>query len=220
MDFSKNFQFLKALAKNNNREWFEKNKGTYLEAKETFDGFVAELLTSMIKFDGGLEGLNPKKLTFRIYRDVRFSKDKSPYKINMGATFSPGGKLMTKPGYYFHCEPGNKSFVAGGLYMPAPADVAKVRQEIDYNGQKLEAIFKSSAFKKHYPGFDVFDQLKKAPKGYAPDHKYAEWLKLKSFIVTHYFKDTEVLHKDFQKSTLAAFKAMKPFNDFLAEAIA
>ena len=77
MDFSKIFQFLKALAKNNNREWFEKNKGTYLEAKETFDGFVAELLTSMIKFDGGLEGLNPKKLTFRIYRDVRFSKDVS-----------------------------------------------------------------------------------------------------------------------------------------------
>jgi uncharacterized protein (TIGR02453 family) len=219
MTFNPVFSFLKTLAKNNNRDWFEANKGKYLTAKDEFDVFVTSLLTEMIKFDSSLAGLNPKKLTFRIYRDVRFSKDKSPYKINMGATFSAGGKLMNKPGYYFHCEPGNKSFVAGGLYMPAPEDVAKVRQEIDYNGKKLEAIFKSAAFKKYYTGFDVFDQLKKVPKGYAPDHAHADWLKLKSFIVTHNFKDTEVLHKDFMKNVSGAFKAIKPFNDFLGEAV-
>jgi uncharacterized protein (TIGR02453 family) len=213
------FKFLKALAKNNDRDWFEKHKGEYLEAKENFEGFVTDLLKEAVKFDAGLMGLNPKKLTFRIYRDVRFSKDKSPFKTNMGATFSPGGKLMNKPGYYLHIEPGNKSFVAGGLYMPAPEDIVKVRQEIDYSGKKLEAIFKSAAFKKYYSGFDLFDQLKKAPKGYEPDHKYIEWLKMKSFIVTHYFKDPEVLDKNFLKETTSAFKAMKPFNEFLGEAI-
>jgi uncharacterized protein (TIGR02453 family) len=220
MDFKSINTFLKKLSKNNNRDWFEKNKGEYLEAKEQFEEFVTALLATMAKFDSRLLGLNPKKLAFRIYRDVRFSKDKRPYKTNMGATFSPGGKLMNKPGYYLHIEPGNKSFVAGGLYMPATEDVAKVRQEIDYNGKKLEAIFKNPDFKKYYKGFDVFDQLKKAPKGYAPDHKYIEWLKMKSFIVTHYFKDTDVLGKNFLKDTTVAFKAMKSFNDFLDEAIA
>lgn len=219
MDFKLIFTFLKALAKNNSRDWFEKNKGNYLQAKDEFESFVSDLLIGMTKFDASLTGLNPKKLTFRIYRDVRFSKDKSPYKTNMGATFSSGGKLMNKPGYYLHIEPNNKSFVAGGLYMPAPEDVAKVRQEIDYNGKKLEAIFKSAAFKKYYAGFDIFDQLKKAPKGYEPDHKYIEWIKMRSFIVTHYFKDTDVLNKNFLKDTASAFKAMKPFNDFLGEAV-
>lgn len=220
MDFKSINAFLIKLSKNNNRDWFEKNKGTYLEAKEQFEAFVSALLINMTKFDDRLAGLNPKKLTFRIYRDVRFSKDKRPYKTNMGATFSPGGKLMNKPGYYLHVEPGNKSFVAGGLYMPAPEDVAKVRQEIDYNGKKLEAIFKKSDFKKYYKGFDVFDQLKKAPKGYSPDHPHIDWLRMKSFIVTHNFRDKDVLGKNFLKETTAAFKAMKSFNDFLDEAIA
>lgn len=220
MNFELIFKFLKTLSKNNNRDWFEKHKGEYLIAKENFESFIADLLVEATKFDKGLMGLNPKKLSFRIYRDVRFSKDKSPYKINMGATFSPGGKLMNKPGYYFHIEPGNKSFVAGGLYMPATEDVNKVRQEIDYNGKKLEGIFKSAAFKKYYQGFDVFDQLKKAPKGYSTDHPHVEWLKMKSFIVTHYFKDSDVLSKNFLKETTSSFKAMKPFNDFLGEAMA
>ena len=220
MDFKTITTFLKKISKNNNRDWFEKNKDQYLEAKEQFEEFVTALLGNMTKFDSRLVGLNPKKLTFRIYRDVRFSKDKRPYKTNMGATFSPGGKLMNKPGYYLHIEPENKSFVAGGLYMPAPEDVASVRQEIDYNGKKLEAIFKKPEFKKYYKGFDVFDQLKKAPKGYAPDHPYIEWLKMKSFIVTHNFKDSDVLGRNFLKETAAAFKTMKSFNDFLDEAIA
>lgn len=219
MDFKIITTFLKKLSKNNNRDWFEKNKGEYLEAKEQFEEFVTTLHAGMTKFDSRLIGLNPKKLTFRIYRDVRFSKDKRPYKTNMGATFSPGGKLMNKPGYYLHIEPGNKSFVAGGLYMPAPEDVVKVRQEIDYNGKNLEALFKKPDFKKYYKGFDIFDQLKKAPKGYDPDHQYIEWLKMKSFIVTHYFKDSDVLGKNLLKETTAAFKAMKSFNDFLDVAI-
>ncbi|MEQ9413648.1 MAG: DUF2461 domain-containing protein, partial [Cyclobacteriaceae bacterium] len=118
MDFNHILKFLKALAKNNDRDWFEKNKPKYIESKENFDEFLAKLLIELTKFDNRLTGLNPKKLSFRIYRDVRFSKDKSPYKINMGAGFSPGGKMIQEPGYYLHIQPGNKSFVAGGMYMP------------------------------------------------------------------------------------------------------
>ena len=130
MDFNYILQFLQRLAKNNNRGWFEKNKPTYLQAKESFDQFLEKLLRELINVEEGLAGLNPKKLAFRIYRDVRFSKDKRPYKVNMGAGFSPGGKMIQEPGYYLHIEPGNKSLLAGGLYMPDAGNLAKIRQEI------------------------------------------------------------------------------------------
>src|SRR4051812_8843084 len=126
-------KFLKDISKNNDRVWFEKNKDRYLAAKEGFETFIAALLAEFTKFDGSLGGLNAKKLPFRIYRDVRFSKDKSPYKTNMGAGFSPNGKLVQEPGYYMHIEPGNKSFIAGGIYMPDATNLGKIRQEIDYN---------------------------------------------------------------------------------------
>jgi uncharacterized protein (TIGR02453 family) len=102
-------KFLKDLSRHNDREWFEKNKSRYLEAKVGFEEVVGNVLDELVKFDGGLAGLNPKKLPFRIYRDVRFSKDKRPYKTNMGAGFSPNGRLVQEPGYYLHFEPGNKA---------------------------------------------------------------------------------------------------------------
>ena len=213
------FKFLKALAKNNNRVWFEKHKSDYLEAKDQFELFVTALLQAMIKLDQGLLNLNPKKLTFRIYRDVRFSKDKKPYKSNMGATFSPGGKLMAKPGYYLHIEPGNKSFVAGGLYMPTPEDLFKIRQEVDYNAKGLEKILTDKRFKKLYQGFDEFDKLKTAPKGFAKDHPQLERLKLKSFIVSHKLSDDDVFAGNFLKKTCAAFETLKPLNDYLGGAV-
>src|SRR6478735_11610903 len=132
MDFPQILTFLTKLAKNNDRVWFEKNKATYLEAKDNFEGFVTTVLDELVKFNPELGGLNPKKLPFRIYRDVRFSKDKSPYKTNMGAGFSPNGKLIEEPGYYIHVEPG-RCFIAAGIYMPNPENLAKVRSEIDYN---------------------------------------------------------------------------------------
>ena len=219
MNFPIIFKFLKSLSKNNDRDWFEKHKGEYLEAKDQFDLFVANLLSQITEFEPELASLNPKKLTFRIYRDVRFSKDKRPYKINMGATFSAGGKQMAKPGYYFHLEPGGKSFVAGGLYMPAPEDVQKIRQEIDYNTEMLEKIFSKAPFKKLYKDFDDFDKLKTAPKGFPKEHPQVEWLKLKSFIVSHYFLDEEVVGEKFLKNVTTAFKTLKPLNDFLGNAV-
>ena len=218
MDFPQILKFLTTLARNNNRDWFEKHKDQYLQAKEYFEAFVAAYLGELTNFDPDLAGLNPKKLPFRIYRDVRFSKDKSPYKTNMGAGFSPNGKLMQEPGYYLHIEPG-KSFVAGGMYMPDPSNLSKIRQESDYNGDAVQRIFNSKAFKKWFKGFDDFDKLKTVPKGYAKDHPRLDWLQHKTFIVSHRFTDAEMKDKKFIKKLVEASKAMKPLNEFMKEAM-
>lgn len=211
--------FLKALAKNNNREWFEKNKAKYIDAKQVFEGFVGGLLKELILFDSGLAGLDPKKLPFRIYRDVRFSKDKKPYKVNMGAGFSPGGKMMQEPGYYVHIQPGGKSFLAGGFYQPDPARLAKIRQEIDYNFNALNKLMANGKFGSWFKQFDDFDKLKTAPRGYAKDHPHLDLLKHKSFIVSHYFTDAEVVDKGFLKKVAEGCRVLKPLNDFLNEAV-
>lgn len=220
MDFNRILKFLKALSKNNNRDWFEKNKDVYLESKQLFEDFIASLLKELSKFDKGLGGLNPKKLPFRIYRDVRFSKDKRPYKLNMGAGFSPGGKMIQEPGYYIHIEPGNKSFVAGGFYMPDASNLSKIRQEIDYNYKGFEKVIKNKKFNSYFKGLDDFDKLKTAPNGYPKDHPYIDLLKHKSYIVSHYFTDKEVVDKNFIKKVVEGCKTLKPLNDFLNNAIA
>jgi uncharacterized protein (TIGR02453 family) len=212
--------FLKSLARNNNRDWFEKNKPKYLEVKVAFENFLADLHHELLTFDDGLAGLNPKKMGFRIYRDVRFSKDKSPYKINMGAGFSPKGKMEQEPGYYIHLQPNNKSFVAGGLYMPDAPNLAKIRQEIDYNPDAFGKILADKNFKKTFPaGLGDFDRLKTAPKGYPKDHPHIAWLKNKSFVVMHSFADSEIVDKKFIKKLAAVCKTVKPLNDFLDSAI-
>lgn len=220
MNFELILKFLKSIAKNNDREWFEKNKSKYLEAKQLHEDFLEALHKELVKFDEGLAGLNPRKLAFRIYRDVRFSKDKRPYKINMGAGFSPKGKMMQDPGYYIHIEPGNKSFVAAGLYMPDSTNLAKIRQEIDYNSKGFLKILNDKNFKKYFNGLDDFDRVKTAPKGYPKDHPQIELLKNKSFISSHAFTDAQVNDKKFVKKVAEVCKAIKPLNDFLTEAIA
>jgi uncharacterized protein (TIGR02453 family) len=211
-------KFLKSLSKNNNREWFEKNKPKYLDAKILFEDFVEAFHAELLKFDESLAGLNPRKLAFRIYRDVRFSKDKRPYKTNMGAGLSAHGKMDQEPGYYIHIEPG-KSFIAGGYYMPNPENLSKIRQEIDYNSKTFLKIIDDKKFKKYFNGLDVFDKLKTAPKGYPKDHVHIDLLKNKSFVVSHYFTDKEVLDKKFVKTVAEVAKAIKPMNDFLLNAV-
>lgn len=218
MNFSVIQSFLTSIAKNNNREWFEKNKPKYLEAKVLFDDFVEAFHKELLKFDESLSGLNPRKLAFRIYRDVRFSKDKRPYKVNMGAGLSAHGKMEQEPGYYVHIEPG-KSFIAGGFYMPNPENLAKIRQEIDYNAKAFLKILSDKKFKKYFSGLDDFDRLKTAPKGYPKDHPHIDLLKNKSFIVSHYFTDKQVRDKKFVKTAADVAKALKPLNDFLLNAI-
>ncbi|MEJ0054232.1 MAG: DUF2461 domain-containing protein [Bacteroidota bacterium] len=218
MDFPYIFKFLKAIAKHNDRVWFEKNKDTYLQSKEYFEEFVTKFLIRLTNLNPEYAALNPKKLIFRIYRDVRFSKDKKPYKINMSAGFSPNGKLVQEPGYYLHIQPG-ASFIAGGIYMPDADVLAKIRQEIDYNGDKIEKVLSDKKFKKWYGGLEAEDRLKTVPKGYAKDHPRIELLKNKSFIVSHSFADAEVTDKKFMKQLEEACKVMKPLNSFLKEAI-
>jgi uncharacterized protein (TIGR02453 family) len=211
-------KFLKDIERNNNRVWFEKNKERYLAVKSGFDDFLEDVHKKLLTFDDSLANLNPRKLAFRIYRDVRFSKDKRPYKVNMGAGFSSRGKMEQEPGYYIHIQPG-RSFIAGGLYMPDPANLAKVRQEIDYNPDKFLKILSDKKFKRLYKGLDDWDRLKTAPKGYAKDHPHIEILKNKSFTVSHPLTDAEVASPSLAKKVAEAARILKPFNDFLAQAI-
>ncbi len=211
-------KFLKDIKRNNNREWFEKNKPRYLQAKEHFEDFLEALHKELVKFDESLAGLNPRKQGFRIYRDVRFSKDKRPYKINMGAGFSAHGKMEQEPGYYVHLEPGN-SFVAGGFYMPDSTNLAKIRQEVDYHTEGLMKILNDRKFKKYFDGLEDFDRLKTAPNGYPKDHPHIDLLKNKSFVVSHYFSDSQVKDKKFVKQAVEVCKAIKPLNNFLTEAL-
>ena len=219
MDLVFILKFLKNLARHNDREWFEKNKSRYLEAKAGFEQVVDAVLKQLLKFDPALAGLDPKKLPFRIYRDVRFSKHKRPYKTNMGAGFSPNGRLIQEPGYYLHIEPSNKSFIAGGIYMPDAANLAKIRQEIDYNPDGLKKIMGGKKFKEAFGDFDDFDKLKTMPKGYAKDHPQIEWLKLKSFIVTMPLTDKQVTDKKLIAVISSACRQIKPLNDYLREAL-
>ena len=211
--------FLKKLKINNNREWFDSNKSEYLASKEIFEEFVSELIKGINKFDKKVSlDLKPKDCTFRIYKDVRFSKDKTPYKNNMSASINPGGKKSNIPGYYFHLEP-EACFLAGGVYMPMPDDLKAIRQEIDYNPLPLINILKSASFKKQFNGLDEEDKLKNPPKGFNKDHAHSEILKNKHFIVSQKFENKVILKKEGLSKTLDSFKAMYPFLDYLRKAI-
>ena len=211
--------FLKKLKINNNREWFDSNKTEYLASKEIFEEFVSELIKGINKFDKKVSlDLKPKDCTFRIYKDVRFSKDKTPYKNNMSASINPGGKKSNIPGYYFHLEP-DGCFLAGGVYMPMPDDLKAIRQEIDYNPLPLINILKSASFKKQFNGLDEEDKLKNPPKGFNKDHAHSEILKNKHFIVSRKFENKVIIKKEGLSKTLDSFKAMYPFLDYLRKAI-
>jgi uncharacterized protein (TIGR02453 family) len=211
--------FLKKLKNNNNREWFDSNKTEYQASKEIFEEFVSELIKGINKFDKKVSlDLKPKDCTFRIYKDVRFSKDKTPYKNNMSASINPGGKKSNIPGYYFHLEP-DACFLAGGVYMPMPDVLKAIRQEIDYNPLPLINVLKSASFKKEFNGLDEEDKLKNPPKGFNKDHAHSEILKNRHFIVSQKFENKVILKKDGLSKTLNSFKAMYPFLDYLRKAI-
>lgn len=218
MGYKTTLDFLRQLKKNNNREWFTKNKPKFVTTREDFEAIVQLLLNGISKFDQRLENTTPKDCIYRIYRDVRFGKDKTPYKTNFGAVMAEGGRKSDKAFYYIQVEPGGNTFVAGGLYMPQGELLKKIRQEIDYNAKAFTKILNKKSFKDNFPEMEG-EKLKKAPKGYAPDDPNIELLKHKSFIVVHRFADKEVLADDFNKNCIRLFKEMKPFNDFLNTAI-
>ncbi len=207
------FEFLKNLDHHNNREWFTENKNLYTESQENIVVFLEDLIKSMSEFDPELGKIDAKKSLFRIYRDTRFSKDKTPYKTNFGASLGMG-KGSQKGGYYLHLEPG-KSFIAGGIYMPESSVLRTLRKEISLYGQEFLNILNDKEFKRYFPELDQDDKLKKVPQGFEKEDPMAEHLKLKSFIAVYNLKDDEILSREAVKNLSRIFKAMKPLNDFL-----
>jgi uncharacterized protein (TIGR02453 family) len=212
--------FLKNLAKHNNREWMQSNRGAYEAARADFLQFTQQVLTGFAKYEPDLLPLQPKDCVFRQNRDVRFSADKSPYKINMGAAFSKGGKKSILSGYYFHLEPG-KSFVGGGLWMPDKVLVQKVRQEIDYCWDEWQLMIKHKSFQKHYGDFSREPEmvLQREPKGYDKNNPAIAYLKMKSWVATQPLSDAALTEPNLVKSVIDAFKALQPYVHFMNRAI-
>lgn len=207
------FQFLSALAQNNNREWFQENKYFYTEAQQDTVAFIEKLMAEISKFDEKVSRLEAKKTLFRIYRDTRFSKDKTPYKKNFSANLGMGkGSVMA--GYYLHVEPGN-SFVAGGIYQPVSAALKEIRKEISAFSKEFLEVVENKDFKKYFGQLSQEDHLQRVPVGFDKDHPMAEFLKLKSFIVLYPLKDEELLSAEAPQKIAKLYSAMKPLNDFL-----
>jgi uncharacterized protein (TIGR02453 family) len=213
-------KFLKDLKKNNNKPWFDVNRKRYEEAKKDFENFIQQVIILFGKKDKTIASLKAKDCMFRINRDVRFSKDKSPYKTNFGAYINRGGKKSLFAGYYFHCEPG-QSFAGGGLWMPMPPELNKVRQEIDYNFDAFKKIIRSKKFKAIYGDLsrDAEYVLSRVPKGYEPTHPAADYLKLKSLVALTDIPEKELTSKNLVQKTVKAFDALQPLVTFINESL-
>lgn len=213
-------KFLKELKKNNTKEWFDNNRKQYDAAKTDFAQFVQEIIEAHSKKDPSIAALTAKECMFRINRDVRFSKDKSPYKTNFGASINAGGKKSMTAGYYIHLEPGG-AFAGGGLYMPMPEELKKVRQEIDYCFTEFSTILNSKKFRSVYNGLDRSQEfmLSRPPKGYDEQNPAIEYLKLKSFIAFVPLDDALLSSKDCAKTILKAFDVLQPLIAFLNRAL-
>lgn len=210
--------FLKNLDKNNNREWFQANKNKFDAAQDNLIAFTGQLIGEAGKFDDAVAGLDPKTCVFRIYRDVRFSKDKSPYKTNLGAYISPGGRKSMQPGYYFHLQPGH-SFIAGGKHMPDGPELLKIRTAIAKNTAEFLKIVEKKSYRDQF-GELRGEKLKSAPKGFDPDHKAVEYLKLKEFMAFVELNDDKLLTSpEFPKMLGRIMKEMYPLVAFLRKAL-
>lgn len=208
--------FLSDIKLNNYREWFQKNRNRYEDARINFESFVQAVIDEISVFDPILKGLEAKSCMYRINRDIRFSNDKTIYKSHLGAFIVRGGKNNGDrlAGYYVHVEPGGNSMVAGGAYVPPTPWLTAIREKIDDKGEDLVKILKNKDLVRIFGEIEG-EKLKSAPKGYPKDHPYIEYLKLKSFLVTKIFTDKEVLNREWFGKVLEACRAMKPLNDFL-----
>ncbi len=213
MDFKALLTFLKGLEKNNNKEWFDANRKTYEGLRKEWIAFVEQMINEVGKFDKDVAILEPKQCIFRINRDIRFSNDKSPYKVNFGMSLSKLGKKDNFCGYYLHIQPGG-SFAAGGTYMPMPDKLAAVRQEIDYNPEQFVKIVTDKTFKKWFDKLGG-ESLQRPPKGYEADNPMIQFIKHKSFLAEHKWSEKELQAVDFEKQLVQSFKAMAPLNEFL-----
>lgn len=209
--------FLKDLNKNNNREWFNANKSVYSKVRLEYEMFVELLIQKVNQFDEDIGPLAAKDAIYRIYRDIRFSTDKSPYKTHFGAYISKSGRKATNPGYYFHIEP-KGSFLAGGIYMPSSDILRAIRTEIFENVEEFKEIINNRDFKKNF-GSLWGEKLKTPPRGFPKEWPDVELLKFKHYVVAMNMTDEEVLDKDLLDNTIKIFKTMLPLNRFINNTI-
>jgi uncharacterized protein (TIGR02453 family) len=209
------FDFLSALKQHNNRDWFNDHKAQYLEQLENMERFADALLAQLNTHDL-IETPSGKKSLFRIYRDTRFSNDKTPYKTYWSGSFKRATK-QRRGGYYFQIEQGN-SFVGGGFWGPEAHDLKRIRDDIAFDPAPLRKILKSKAFTSLFGSLEG-EQLKKVPRGYDADHEAGDLLKYKQFLLIRRFTDKEVLNGQFLKEAGLTFKGMRPFFDYMSEVL-
>jgi uncharacterized protein (TIGR02453 family) len=207
------FDFLKDLKANNNREWFQANKEKYNQARQVFESIINELIPVVRSIDPLVDMITAKDCVFRIYRDVRFSGDKSPYKTNMGAYIARGGRKSVMAGYYVHFEPG-ASFLAGGLYMPPPETLKKVREEIYFHFDEFNSILSNEDFIKCFGEIDDAGKMKTPPRGFSKDFPGINLLKFRSYAVMHPVSDEMAMRTDYLDHAREVFRILLPLNAY------
>ena len=208
-------KFLKDLAKHNDREWFAAHKESYLEAQQNMANFIDRLIIEMNKHDE-LDNTSGRKSLYRIYNDVRFSKDKSPYKVHFAFSLSRATKFR-RGGYYVNIKPGN-SYLGCGFFSPNPADLSRIRQDIADNYEQWNKILRSKGIVSNF-GTISGDKVSTAPRGYDINHPAIDLLRHKQFVLRHHFTDQEVTSPDFLKELNKTFKAVRPFFDHMSEVL-
>lgn len=213
-------EFISNLSENNSTDWMHANKKRYELYKKEYHSFIGSVLEQMKLLDANLETLEIKNCTFRINRDIRFSKNKDPYKTNIAMWLTTNRNSKNSPGYYIHFEKGN-SFIAGGVWCPQPDDLKKIRKEISFFYDDLEKIETEKKFISEFKGLtrNEESELKKAPKGFDPNHQAIHYLKLKSFTAMQKINDSEFLKPEFSKYISKKLVLLKPLNDFLNRAL-
>ena len=206
------FSFLKELEKNNNRDWFNENKVEFKIIEKNVKA-AYNAVFEQLKFHDDIDKLK----MFRIYRDVRFSKDKSPYKTHFGGSFHRS-KPKLRGGYYLHIQPDNESFIATGFWEPAPADLLRIRKEFEMDDSEIRAILKDKKFNSIWGDF-VGDEVKSAPKGFSKDHESIDLIKKKQYIFIKKFTDKEVLEENFLNEVNIAFKAIRPYFNYMSNVL-
>jgi uncharacterized protein (TIGR02453 family) len=213
LDLRPTLSFLDNLGKNNTKAWFDTHRSAYEEARDHFARFIDQLINAL-RVSDQLHGLSAKECIARINRDTRFAKDKSPYKTNLSAAIAPGGRRSEQLGYHIAVGPHGQSMIAGGLYMPTAAQLAKFRQAIDQDATELKAIARDTIFI-HAFGTIEGEKLATAPQGFSRTHPEIELLKLKQVVVVHHFADTDAVTPNFFDQAVTVCHALKPFLDYL-----
>jgi uncharacterized protein (TIGR02453 family) len=206
------FQFLKNLKKNNHRDWMQAHKKEYLEGEKSLKSFYNSIEAGLNETDE-----IAKLKVFRINRDIRFSKDKTPYNIHRSASFSRAG-AHRRGGYYLRLEPGN-SAMAGGFFGPNPADLLRIRKEFELDTSHIQDILNQKDFKREFGGFDQTYKVKTAPKGFCKEDPNIELIRLKSYFVVHKFTDAEVFSENFRENLLYHYTLLRPFFDYMSDVL-